>query len=332
MLVLLFSQQMLSAQEIVIANWYNDKSGAVVMSFDDWLEGHEKIVVPELIKRNLPATFFVSIQNAKWRRTSYEVMREAQAHGCEIANHTMTHPSLPTLSHAAAKIEIDDARQTIIDSVPSAQCLTFAYPMGTKNPEIIAMVQRQHIGARSVALIDERNITYDFASDSSDYFKIGTVRVWHIVSLEKVVQWLDYTAKGGGLLTFMLHSVYNENIEKGWDAMPQEYICAMMDTLKSRQDILWVCTFAAAMKYHQEKKQTEIKLIKEKKGVRTFALQSPLDATIYNQELTLKMAKTANTTKIKQGFRNVDFQYSADGKWILFNVLPGSGNFTIDSN
>ena len=329
---MILAQQLLAAQEVVIANWYDDKAGAVVMTFDDWLEGHEKIVVPELIKRKLPATFFVAIQNTKLRRTSYEVMREAQAAGSEIANHTMTHPSLPALSLEAAKIEIDEARQTIIDSVPGAQCLTFAYPMGTKNPEIIAMVQRQHIGARSVALVDERNISYDFASDSSDYFKIGTVRVWHIVTLEKIAQWLDYTVKGGGLLTFMVHSVYNENVEKGWDAMPQEYLCAMMDTLKSRKDILWVCTFAAAVKYHQEKMQTEVKLLKERKGVCTFSLQSPLDASIYNQELTLKIQKTVGITKIKQGFRNVDFRYSEDGKWILFNVLLGGGNFTIDSN
>ena len=69
------------------------------MTFDDWLEGQEEIIVPELIKRKLPATMFVTVQLGNWRKTAFPVMRLAHANGIEIANHTITHTTVsPTIS------------------------------------------------------------------------------------------------------------------------------------------------------------------------------------------------------------------------------------------
>lgn len=299
------------------------------MTFDDWLEGHEKIVVPALIEKKLPATFFVTVQGAKWRRNFFDQMRMAQSHGSEIANHTVTHPSLTSLPLEKAKGEIDEARRIIMDSVPGADCLTFAYPMGTKNYEIIDLLKREHIGARGVNQYNEGEITYDFAPDSLDYFKINTVRVWHIVTLEKISQWVDYAEKGGGMLTFMMHSVYNDHIEKGWDAMPEEFLRAMLDTLKSKENRVWVTTFASALKYHQEKKATRIEFIGEKKGVQTYQLKSILDPAIYNQALTLKMRKPSSKFSITQGISKIDYKISEDDQWIYFSVFPGKKEIKI---
>ncbi|MCX6181102.1 MAG: polysaccharide deacetylase family protein [Bacteroidetes bacterium] len=309
--------------QIEVTNWYDDKKCAVVMTFDDWLEGHEKIVVPAIVKRKLPATFFVSVQGAKWRRDFFDQMRVAQANGSEIANHTITHPSLPSISLEKAKAEIDDARKIIMDSVPGAECLTFAYPMGTKSNEVIDMVKKEHIAARTVNPFNENNISYDFVLDSLDYYRISTVRVWHIVTLEKIVQWLDYAEAGGGMLTFMMHSVYNDKIEKGWDAMPEEFLTGMLDTLKSREDSIWITALASAVKYHQEKKACTIKILKEEKSKMEFILESPLDPLIYNQKLTIKMRNPDCHMEIRQDGLKVDFTFSANGEWVYANVLPG---------
>ncbi|MFM7022227.1 MAG: polysaccharide deacetylase family protein [Flavobacteriales bacterium] len=321
-LFFLFSYSISFAQDIEITNWYNNKSCAVVMTFDDWLEGHEKIVVPALIEKKLPATFFVTLQGAQWKRNFFDEMRNAQAHGCEIANHTVTHPSLTSISSQKAKSEIDSARKIIMDSVPGAQCLTFAYPMGTRNNEVTAMVQKEHIGARSVNPFDERNIVYDFATDTMDYYRVNTVRVWHIVTLEKIAAWVDYAEKGGGMLTFMMHSIYNDKIAQGWDAMPEEFLKGMLDTLKSREDKVWITTFASALKYHQQKRATQVKFIGEKKGVKTYRLVSALNPEIYSQQLTLKMKKPSSDCDIHQGLKKIPYTISPDGLWIYFNVAP----------
>jgi peptidoglycan/xylan/chitin deacetylase (PgdA/CDA1 family) len=331
-LLFVFVSGILAAQDLEIANWYDNKQCAVVMTFDDWLEGHEKIVVPALIEKKLPATFFVTLQGAQWKRNFFDQMRVAQEHGSEIANHTITHPSLTSLSLEKAKIEIDSARKIIMDSVPGAECRTFAYPMGIWNWEIIDLLKREHIGARGVNQFNENAIHYDFASDSVNYFRVSTVRVWHIVTSNKIAQWVDYAAKGGGLLTFMMHSVYNDNIAKGWDAMPEEFLISMLDTLKSRQNKVWVTTFANALKYHQEKKATQIEFFGEKKGVKSYRLKSTLNIAIYNQPLTLKMQKPKADFAIHQGEKKIDYTISEDGLWIYFNLVPTNQEIKITLN
>ncbi len=331
-LLFVFASRMLAAQDLEITNWLDNKQCAVVMTFDDWLEGHEKIVVSALIEKKLSATFFVTLQGAQWKRNFFDQMRLAQENGSEIANHTITHPSLTAVSLEKAKVEIDSARKIIMDSVPGAECLTFAYPMGTWNPDIIDLLKREHIGARGVNQFNENGIHYDFASDSVDYFRISTVRVWHIVTLDKIAQWVDYAAKGGGMLTFMMHSVYNDNIAKGWDAMPEEFLTGMLDTLKSRQNKAWVTTFANAIKYHREKKASEIEFLGEKKGVKSYRLISTLNSEIYNQPLTLKMQKPTGAFVIHQGKKKMDYTISEDGLWIFFNVVPGNKEIKITLN
>ena len=321
----LLSYSISFTQDIQITNWYNNKKCAVVMTFDDWLEGQEKIIVPELIKRELAATMFVTVQVANWRKTAFPVMRLAHANGIEIANHTITHPSLTDIPFEKAKIEIDSARKVIMDSVPGAKCLTFAYPMGTKNPEVIRYIEREHIAARAVNAADEKGIKYDFDLDSADYFKIPTARIWHIITLEKVSRWLTYAENGGGLLTFMMHSVYDDSLvtTKGWDAMPKDYMLAMLDSVKSREDSIWVTTLESAIKYHKEKKASTIKVLKDKKGKMEIDLDCPLDAAIYNHELTVKLKKKSKNMTVIQNGKKLSFSESKDGQWIFINALPG---------
>ncbi|MFZ9846696.1 MAG: polysaccharide deacetylase family protein [Flavobacteriales bacterium] len=329
-ILFLLSYSISFTQDVQITNWYNNKKFAVVMTYDDWLEGQEKIIVPELIKRKLPATMFVTVQAAKWRTTAFPLMRLAQANGIEIANHTITHPSLTDISLEKAKIEIDSARKVIMDSVPGARCLTFAYPMGTKNPEVIRLIEREHIAARAVNAADEKSIIYDFDLDSADYFKIPTARIWHIITLGKVSKWLDYAEKGGGLLTFMMHSVYDDSLStaKGWDAMPKDYMLSMMDSLKSREDSIWVTTLESAVKYHKQKKASAIRIVKDKKGTMEIVIECDLDPKIYDHELTINLNKKSANMVIKQNDKVLSSTESKDGLWIYFNALPGKVEVT----
>ena len=310
------------AQDIQICNWQDDKKSAVVLTFDDWLPGHEKIVVPLLIKRQIPATFFVTTQAATWNKNAFKTMRLAQANGSEIANHTLTHPDLTAIDFKLAKKEINDARKLIMDSVPGAECLTFAYPMGTKNPELITEISKTHIAARAVSQFSESGINYNFAPSPIDYYKINTVRVWRIVTSQKIASWLDYSISGGGMVTFMMHSIYNDTIAQGWDAIHESFLSEILDTLQAKEKQIWVTTFANAVKYHQEKSASKIEVISNTSSALEFKLTCPLDSKIYNQPLTLKLEKTAKISKITQNGKSIPFKVTADGKWILFDVVP----------
>ena len=74
-LVILLSLSIsLKSQDINIANWYQNKQGAVVLTFDDWLPSHANIVVEQLQNHQLPATVFVTIQNTKYQKNTFEIM------------------------------------------------------------------------------------------------------------------------------------------------------------------------------------------------------------------------------------------------------------------
>lgn len=314
--------QHLTAQELSFCNWSNDKKGAVVLTFDDWLEGHEKLVVPELLKRRLPATFFITAQNTKWRKESFPTMRMAFKNGSEIANHTLTHPDLTSIPFAMAKKEIAETRQLILDSIPGAKSLTFAYPMGTKNQAIIDYLKKEHIAARAVTFANEVNIKYNFATEQNDYYKIKTVRIWKAVPSRKVGDWLKYTEKGGGLLTFMIHSIYNDSIQPGWDGMPFKYFNGMLDSIQNHQPHLWVTTLEKAVQYHTEKRLTKIETLYSDTNEIQFVLHSPLSDEKYFQPLTLKIAsKRKGVKKVLLNQETVDFTFKEGEIKLQINPL-----------
>jgi peptidoglycan/xylan/chitin deacetylase (PgdA/CDA1 family) len=293
----------------------------VVLTFDDWLEGHEKIVVPMLIKKDIPATFFITLNNVKHNEQSIEIINLAQSKGFEIANHTISHPDLTNIPFEKAKDEINTTRAFILNSVSEGKSLTFAYPMGTKNIEIINHLQKNHIGARSVSAPNEDDIKYDFVVTDDDYYRIKTVRVWRVLSRSKVGNWLKYAKKGGGMLTFMVHSVYNDTVNKGWDAVPEKFLSSMLDTLNAHEKDIWLCTLEDALQYHKERASATIEILSQKESELTFVVKHKLEKEKYDEELTVSLKLDGRKVDtIKQG--GVDLKFTSNRVNLLVDVKP----------
>jgi peptidoglycan/xylan/chitin deacetylase (PgdA/CDA1 family) len=308
----------IQAQDVSIANWYNDKQAAVVLSFDDWLPSHANIVVQQLQNHQLPATFFVTIQNTKFQKNAFAIMRQAFANGCEIANHTLTHPDLTSLSNTDAQKEIFEARKILMDSIPGNPCLSFAFPMGVKNTELIQMLKPYHINSRGINAPNENNLPYNFIKHSNDYYKLETVRIWRVVTPKKVSNWLHYAAKGGGLLTFMIHSVVNDSNPAGWDPIPEKYLNEILDTVKAHQNNLWITTMANATQYHQQKNNTQVEVKKTSDFSISIKLVNNLNPQLFYHDLTLICNKEKEIKNIKIGMQNIKFEETLNG--YQFNV------------
>ena len=69
--------------------WPNGARAAVSLTYDDGLNSQLDNVVPELDRHDWKGTFFLTEENAHWRRADWEALARA---GHEVANHTMTHP------------------------------------------------------------------------------------------------------------------------------------------------------------------------------------------------------------------------------------------------
>jgi len=315
-------------QDVSICNWKSDKKAAVVLTFDDWLDCHEKLVVPMLVDKSIPATFFITLNNVKQKAAGDSILKFAQENGLEIANHTISHPDLTSIKFKEAAREIFTTREFIRSHIPGAKSLTFAYPMGTKNPEIINYVKKNHIGARGVSSASEGDIKYDFVISPDDYYRIKTVRVWRVLSRNKMGKWIDFAKEGGGLLTFMIHSVYNDSIPKGWDAMPDKFLNDVCDTLLSHKDEVWLTTFEDAIQYHKEKSSTLLKIHSQKELKVVFSLTCTLDKNKFDEKLTIKINLKGRTVKsIFQGKENIS--HTIDGNYMLFDINPFGKKVTV---
>ncbi len=301
--LLLAFQQSAHAQQLSICNWYEDKKAAVVMTFDDWLISHEKIVAPKLIENNLVGTYFITANNTKYRKESFSIIRMANRGGSEITNHTVSHPDLTQIPFHEVQREIYNTEQLILDSVPNAIVNTFAYPMGTKNPQIIKELQRKYIGARGVSQESESNVLYDFNLQEEDYFDIKTVRMWRIVSTSKFKSWLVNAEKGGGLLTFMFHSIFNDSIPAEWDAISEQKFDEFLNALKAKRKTLWITTLQKAIAYHKCRKNITLTNVVEGQESVSFDRTKRSKDVIPNVVLTLKLNEVSSIHL--KGFKKV---------------------------
>jgi len=87
---------------------------AVGISFDDGDLGQYRHAFPELVKRGMTATFFVTTDwVGRPGHVSWEGLREMRAAGMSVQSHTCSHPFLSELSQAEVQRELRTSREVL---------------------------------------------------------------------------------------------------------------------------------------------------------------------------------------------------------------------------
>ena len=85
----------------------------IALTFDD---GPNTVVTPQVLdlleEHGILASFFLIAQNIT--PESAEVVRRAKAMGCDIENHTLTHPFMDKMSVEEIRKEVDPCTEKII--------------------------------------------------------------------------------------------------------------------------------------------------------------------------------------------------------------------------
>ncbi len=315
------------AQDYTIANWFNDKSSATVLTFDDWSPGHGTIVAPLLIAKKLTGTFFVNEKTSSLGG-GYWAMTNAFNHGIEIANHSATHPDLTTLTPEDLETEVNGNKATLELNIPQLKVFTFAYPFGAANQMVKNKVMEKHIAARGVytpALWD-----YSLNTINNTYDNLGTVAVSPALSSATFTNFVKAGIHDGGLITFMFHSVYNASVDDHWyNAIDESLLSQYLDSLKIYENQTWVTTLRDAIKYHTEKKSAELFMLNQNDSLWTLNLNDKLADSIYNYPLTvkLKIVEGKQVSFIVQGDDTLAYHMKADT--IVFNSVPNGSNIFI---
>ena len=91
----------------------------IALTFDD---GPNTVITPQVLdileKEGIVASFFLIAKNIT--PESAEVARRAKAMGCDIENHTVTHPFLNQLSVEEIMKEVDGCTEKIIETTGEA--------------------------------------------------------------------------------------------------------------------------------------------------------------------------------------------------------------------
>jgi peptidoglycan/xylan/chitin deacetylase (PgdA/CDA1 family) len=114
------------------------------VTFDDGLENIIENALPELRKRNIPATLFIVTgvlgKNPEWeyfggddptqqRAMTADQLSQLPSDLVTIGSHTMTHPVLPAIDEEALKNELEGSRTKLMDMVKREVHL-FSFPYG----------------------------------------------------------------------------------------------------------------------------------------------------------------------------------------------------------
>jgi peptidoglycan/xylan/chitin deacetylase (PgdA/CDA1 family) len=121
---------------------------AVVITFDDGIEGGCEHATPVLSARRFTAIFYLVAglvgQRSRWTRPEvgielplmdWAAVRRLETAGFHVGSHTMTHPRLPTLTPTACREELVASRRLLEDKL-GHEVAHLAYPFGAFNEAV----------------------------------------------------------------------------------------------------------------------------------------------------------------------------------------------------
>ncbi len=318
-----------------ICNWDYNKKAAVVLTFDDWTPGQFPLVVPTLKKNKMVATFFPILSNVERSELGWKAIQTAQKNGNEIGNHSLTHPDLTKLSDGDLQNEIRTPQEETEKNVPNNKVISFAYPYGAgaDNQRVIDSLRSSgHLGARSVWGIS--NYSYNFAQTDDDYYRIQIYGMNERTKNAQFFSEVEKTIAGGGLITFLYHSVDDDlgSCNDTW------YAQVKFDSLKEqirflKKQKVWVTTFGNAILYHREARSASLYELYNQVGEgRFFELIIPDETFLQHVDSSLFVPLSVIVYKnneesyssVFQGETKIPIDVQTE-RYVQFRVKPNSG-------
>jgi peptidoglycan-N-acetylglucosamine deacetylase len=141
----------------------------VALTFDDGPSRYTPEILRILRRMHAPATFFVI---GRWARLYPQLIAAEVRAGCEVGDHTETHPPLALLSPSAQAAEITEAAQ-VIHRAGAPYPVLLRPPYGSFTQTTLAILRQQ------------RMLMVLWSADTNDYLRPG---------VHKII----YTAVSGG--------------------------------------------------------------------------------------------------------------------------------------
>ena len=133
----------------------------VALTFDDGPGPYTRAIIGVLMRMRAPATFFVI---GRWARAYPELVAAEVRAGCEVGDHTETHPPLGLLGAASQTAEITEAEQAIHDAGAPYPVL-FRPPYGSFDETTLEILRQRHM------------LMVLWSADTKDYTRPGVRKI-----------------------------------------------------------------------------------------------------------------------------------------------------------
>jgi len=235
--------------------WPSGAKAAVVFTYDDGLDCHLNVVVPQLDEFGFKGTFFCTgSSQSLYNRT--EEWREIAKNGHELGNHTLFHPCNGNI-HDWVKPEYDLNKYTleqILAELKTANTLlkaidgkterTFGYTCSNfiaGGEDFSDDIQDLFVGARCDAPVPETMEDYNI-------YKTPSKGVQNF-SAKELIAYANEAKENGTIAIFMFHSVGGGYLKVGVDEHR-----ALLQYIKENEDDFYCAPFIEVMKYVKQNK------------------------------------------------------------------------------
>lgn len=282
-----------------IANWKGNKTAAFLLMFSDSVPSHYQIVVPELIKRNLIATFYVNPGGNKWNNSKDPTPKNQWENvipktGMVYGNHTMTHNGVKDLENA--EYEIGDCTKII---------LKLCYPDGKPhlvswNMPGLAKGKWNITKDELKTLLDKYNLIEKPAFDAKHGAFFGVKTTAEMLALA------DKAIAEKGMEYLIIHGVERRADEGdpkwSWQdywALNKDIFREVLDGIAKRKEAgdLWVTDHISEYKYKMERDNKPVLQVQKASNQQIqLKLTGTLDPALYDMPLTVTTQVPATWT------------------------------------
>lgn len=298
--------------DTLVAKWKDDRSAAFLLYFDDGWPSHWQIAIPELVKRDMIATFYLNPEKGEYKKFEDKWINEIPKTGMVYADHTMTHQGVKDLENA--EWEIGACAEYIRKITGKNGLLSYGQPGVPEG--------KWNITPEELDTLLEKNRLISRSKME------GHMAVYHLKTTDEMLALADSAIAGKGVEYITIHGV--ERITPDWGyqdfwALEQKVFFPFLDGLKERADRndLWITDHISQYKYAVQRDAAQVKLLREDAKVVELELQCSADAKVFDAALTLVTEVPASWKKITatQGGKSVSV-VPKDGV-VKFDALPG---------
>ncbi|MGN6801369.1 MAG: polysaccharide deacetylase family protein [Ginsengibacter sp.] len=284
-------------------------------------------------KKELKPGKDLSMEMAQEQGLTWNDLKDYAHKGYEIASHTVTHAHLAILDTANMGYELRKSKDEIRNHLGPKYTFSAEVPFGIEDPRVMKYGFPIYDALRNSMpepWMTEINRGYKEQPGNSDKEYVQ----WQRGPLSKtpmslMESWVDTSLAHDNIwLVLVFHGI--DDI--GWEPTPHQKLHDYFTYIKNRENKIWIAPFGNVARYVRERMDAKVhsKLSGDKIDV---SLSSSLDMNKYDEPLTLKTYVPSHWTKAEVKIsgmeKEVKAQKDANGNFVLYQVVPGSGSIEI---